>query len=276
MFQTALPSLLTISLIGLAPDASAFDPKNIVFSDPVSDDNGPGTYTYPTDPVYKPGSFDLVALSLTDKGSTLEIKARMRAKIEDPWNSKSWGGNGFSLQMIQIYLDTKKGGFLDSLPGINIKFPKGQGWDKVIFISPHPKAKILAEVKSKKPNMLKGLVVPAQTFSRGQEIIAVVNKADLGGGPTKDWGFQAIVQSNEGFADADSVLARKVNQDAGQHRFGGGNDHNCDPHVIDMLTGSARGGNDEKEAQYKVLRAYTCDAEGNGKRAVVPLIYPGK
>ena len=31
----------------------------IVFKDPVGDDDGAGGYTYPTDPAYKRGSFDL-------------------------------------------------------------------------------------------------------------------------------------------------------------------------------------------------------------------------
>ena len=33
--------------------------SEIVFNDPVGDDDGPGGYTYPTDPAYKRGSFDL-------------------------------------------------------------------------------------------------------------------------------------------------------------------------------------------------------------------------
>lgn len=263
-------------ICGLAGNALAFDPKNIVFKDPTGDDKGPGTYTYPTNVVYKRGSFDLTEVSITDKGDNLEFKVKVKAKIEDPWNSKSWGGNGFSVQMAQVYIDTKKGGFLDSLPGINVKFPKGKAWDKVVFISPQPKAKIVAEVKAKKANMLSAVVVPQKVSARGQEITAIVSKADLGGAPTKDWGFQVIIQSNEGYADADSVLARKVNEAAGEHRFGGGNDYNCDPHVIDMLVPPAKGGADEVQAQYKTLKAYTCDASGNGKRAVVPMLYPGK
>jgi carbohydrate-binding DOMON domain-containing protein len=272
MFRALSLALVTL----IASNAAAFDPKKIELKDPAGDDKGPGSYTYPTDPAYRAGSFDLTSLVLEDKGDSVEITATVRAKIEDPWNSKSWGGNGFSLQMIQLYLDTKKGGFLDGLPGLNIKFPKGQAWDKVVFLSPQPKSKIIAEVKTKKANMLKAVVVPEKTSARGNQIVATVKKSELGGAPTKDWGFQAIVQSNEGYPDADSVLARKVNEAPGQHRFGGGNDHMCDPHVLDLLAGKARGGADEKEAQFKALKAHTCDASGNGTKAIVPMIYPGK
>ncbi len=275
----SLPSILVICLAGIILlDASAglaFDPKNIVLKDPPGDDKGPGTYSYPTGSEYTKGSFDMTQIQITDKGSDIEIKVRIKGKIADPWNSKSWGGNGFSLQMIQLYINTKRGGFRGSLPGMNVKFPKGQAWDKVVFISPQPASKILAEVKSKKKKMLKGLVIPRKTYARGKEIIALVSKAKLGS-PTKSWGFQALLQSNEGYADADSVLARKVNEYAGQHRFGGGNDYNCDPHVIDILAAPAKGEAAEKKAQYKILKAHTCDASGKGKKAVVPMIYPGK
>ena len=43
------------------------------------------------------------------------------------------------------------------------------------------------------------------------------------------------MQSNEGFPDGKDLLTRKVNEYEGQHRFGGGTDTDCDPHVIDIL-----------------------------------------
>ena len=275
MFRALASALFLVVFVG---SAAAFDPKDITFTDPTGDDKGPGKYAYPTDAPYKPGSFDLTGVRLQDKGANLEITISVRAKVEDPWGSKSWGGNGFSLQMVQLYIDTKKGGFLDGLPGLNIKFPKGHAWDKVVFISPQPRSKILAEVKAKVKlaKMAAAVVIPSTVSARGNEIIAVVPKAELGGAPTKDWGFQAVMQSNEGYADPDSVLARKVNEYPGQHRFGGGSDHMCDPHVLDLLAGAGKGGADEKDKQYKALAAYTCDASGGGTLAIVPMLYPGK
>jgi carbohydrate-binding DOMON domain-containing protein len=275
MSRALLSALL---LLVLAGTAAAFDPRDIVLKDPTGDDKGPGKYTYPTDPSYKPGSFDLTGVRIKENGASLEITVGVRAKIEDPWRSRDWGGNGFSLQMVQLYLDTKKGGFLDGLPGMNVKFPRGQAWDKVVFISPQPRSKILAEAKAKTKlaRMAAAIVVPSSVSVRGNEIVAVVPKSELGGAPTRDWGFQALMQSNEGYSDADSLLARKVNEVGGQHRFGGGSDFMCDPHVLDLLAGAGRGGADEKEKQFKALSAYTCDASGNGSKAVVPMLYPGK
>ena len=47
---------------------------NISLADPKGDDNGPGTYTYPTDPAYKKGSFDLTEVEIKDAGANLELE----------------------------------------------------------------------------------------------------------------------------------------------------------------------------------------------------------
>ena len=56
------------------------------------------------------------------------------------------------------------------------------------------------------------------------------------------------MQSNEGFPDGKDLLTRKVNEYEGQHRFGGGTDSDCDPHVIDILAGNGTGAADEVAA----------------------------
>ena len=116
--QRAFATLLSAALL-LGSSAAIAGPK-IEMKDPTGDDKGPGKYKYPTKALYKRGSFDLTHLTITDKGSKVEFRVGVNAKIGDPWNSKSWGGNGFSLQMVQVYLDTKKGGFRGALRGMNV------------------------------------------------------------------------------------------------------------------------------------------------------------
>ncbi|MDY0063094.1 MAG: glucodextranase DOMON-like domain-containing protein, partial [Myxococcota bacterium] len=74
------------------------------------------------------------------------------------------------------------------------------------------------------------------------------------------------------------LLTRKVNEFEGQHRFGGGTDYDCDPHVVDLLMAPGKGGDDEKEAQYKALGGYACGADPSNpadyKLAEVPMVYP--
>jgi carbohydrate-binding DOMON domain-containing protein len=269
-----LRKLGVLAVLGLATVAAA----KVELKDPKGDDKGPGTYTYPTDEVYTPGSFDLLALDIDEKGDDVIIKVTMNARIEDPWGSSGWGGNGFSLQHIQLYIDQdhKEGsGFTEALPGIHANFKPDEAWDKVVIICAQGNVRVHSEVETKAPKMLPGLVLPKKIQATGKVITATVAKSDLGGAPAAGWGYQVLVQSNEGFPDPADVLTRKVNEYEGQHRFGGGSDYEGDPHFMDMLAGAAKGTDDEKEAQYTILKDYVSDADpAKNKFVVVPMIYP--
>jgi carbohydrate-binding DOMON domain-containing protein len=270
-----LLSLAALSLcLSLAPLAQGV---TLSYSDPAGDDFGPGTYVYPTNAVYTPGSFDLRKVDVKTRGSKVEIKVTLGAVIEDPWNSRGWtpSGNGFSLQMVQLYFDTdgKPGsGHTDALPGINARFAPEDAWDRVVVISPQGASRLRSEVAAKAGSMAKSVVVPIKVIVRGKTLIATVKKRDLGGAPAASWGVQAVVQSNEGYPDKGDLLSRRVNEYAGDHRFGGGNDWSCDPHVLDILAGKAVGADDEKSSQKRAL-AYTCGDDGASiKRATLPMI----
>jgi carbohydrate-binding DOMON domain-containing protein len=268
---------LTLALLLVAGSALAFEP--IVFEDPTGDDKGPGTYKYPTNAAYKAGSFDLTKVEIKDKGDKVEITVSVKARIEDPWDSKSWSppGQGFSLQFVQLYVDTdhKAGsGHKDALPGINVRFQEESRWEKVIFFSPQPVSRAKMEVKMKAKDFAKDVIIPKAVRVKGKSLTVTIPKEELGA-VDKSWGWQAIVQSNEGYPDGNDVLTRDVNEIEGEHRFGGGNDWDCDPHAIDMLAGEARGKGEEKQAQYDALK-YTCAGSdlSKAKLAEVPMIYP--
>ncbi len=265
-------SLAAASLIRVAALAAAEPP--IVLADPADDDRGPGNYKYPTDPAYKAKSFDLRKVEVIDKGDDVEFRVTLGAAIEDPWNSKDWDGNGFSLQFVQIYVDTdhqKGGGFTEALPGLGgVRFADDEAWDRVVLISPQGKTRLSAELRAKAGAMRGAAIVPKSTRASGKSLIAIVKKSDLGQINSK-WGWQAVVQSNEGFPVGKDLLTRPVNETAGPHRFGGGNDGDCDPQVIDILAGKAKGEASEAKAQYDAL-AYTCGS----KFARLPMVYPGQ
>ncbi|MEL7369281.1 MAG: glucodextranase DOMON-like domain-containing protein [Myxococcota bacterium] len=253
--------------------------KDIALVDPSGDDNGPGSYTYPTDKVYKPGSFDLRELRVTPNGDTVEFEVTLGARIEDPWDSKAWGGNGFSIQMafIHIDMDHKEGsGELTGLPGTNVRFNPAEAWDRVVVLSPQGPTRLNSEIDQKAPERKAKIVVPKITRAVGKKLKAVVSVADLGGVPSRAWGYQVLMQSNEGFPARTDLLTRKVNEYEGQHRFGGGTDYDNDPHVIDMFAGSAKGAAEEKKAQHDMLGKFNREATEPkaDDLAMVPMIYP--
>lgn len=253
----------------------------VTLEDPAGDDNGPGNYTYPTDKVYEPGSFDLRKLEIEDKGDTVEFRLTYQTKINDPWDSKAWGGNGFSVQMAFIHIDTDHvagSGVQDGLPGTNVRFAADEAWDRVVLLSPQGPTRVNSEIEQKAAQWKDRIIVPKLTRASGRTLIAVVQKAQLGGDPKPSWGYQVLSQSNEGFPDKTDLLTRKVNEFEGQHRFGGGTDYDNDPQVIDIFAGKAKGGPDEAELQHQALSKYTKDAQAPKPEdlAVVPLIYLGQ
>lgn len=234
----------------------------VTFNDSKGDDKGPGNYVYPTDSVYKPGSFDLTKLSVKKSGEQAEFAVDVNSSLEDPWGM----GNGFSVQMIFIFIKTGAGGHAEGLPGLNLQFAPGNEWNKVVILSPQKKARVLGEASTKASKLVADIVVPNTTRGSNRTIKGSVPLSELGGdGDVDSWSYQVVMQSNEGFPAATDLLTRKVNEYEGQHRFGGGNDGECDPHVMDLLESA-----DAKQAD---MLAYTCGANGESvKPAMLQMI----
>jgi carbohydrate-binding DOMON domain-containing protein len=239
--------------------------QSVSFKDPSGDDNGPGKYTYPTDPVYKSGSFDLTGLDVKVSGDKVDFNVSVNSNLEDPWRM----GGGFAVQMVFIFIQTehwKSGeGFTKGLPGLNIAFGPEDAWDKCVILSPQPQNRVKTEVETKAGAMKGAVLVPTRTRGSGRTISGTVSLKELGGGDPTKWGYQVVMQSNEGFPDKGDVLTRKVNEYEGQHRFGGGTDSDCDPHVMDVLAGDAKGDKSEIDAQHQML-AYECNPDGTAKK----------
>lgn len=258
--------------------AAAENSKGFKLSDPSGDDKGPGNYTYPTDAVYKPGSFDITDFEVVPGANQTEFRITVRTRIEDPWDSPAWGGNGFSVQMAFIHIDTdhKKGsGVQDGLPGTNVRFAEDEAWDRVIIVSPQGATRVNSEIGLKASQWKDKIIVPKVTRAQGKTLIAVVDNAQLGGPPQTTWGYQVLMQSNEGFPDKKDLLTRKVNEFEGQHRFGGGSDYDNDPHVMDILVPPD---GDAAKKQYEILSKYKKDTKEPKPEdlAVVPMVYPAK
>ncbi len=66
-------------------------------SDPVGDDNGPGTYQYPTDSSFAAGGFDLTGLRVSETGSEVYIQTSIR-------NLVPTFGNSFGAQLLDLYV----------------------------------------------------------------------------------------------------------------------------------------------------------------------------
>jgi carbohydrate-binding DOMON domain-containing protein len=254
-------AILALAAVFVAVAAAG---QTVGFKDPTGDDFGPGNYTYPTDTVYKAGSFDLTTFALEVAGKKANVEVGVNSALEDPWGMKV----GFAVQMIVVFIDTdhqEGSGFTDGIPGLNVKFAPADAWDRAIILSPQAAARVRTEVETKAPSMQGAVVIPGRTKGSGRTISGSVDLAALGSGDPATWGYQVVAQSNEGFPESAEVLTRRVNEYEGQHRFGGGNDGMCDPHVMDVLAGKGEGAADEVEAQ-KAMLQHECNPDGTSKR----------
>jgi carbohydrate-binding DOMON domain-containing protein len=246
-------------LLVLALAAGGALAADVEFEDPKGDDHGPGEYVYPTDAVYVPGSFDITDLEISDKGDDVEFELTLGAKLEDPWRM----GSGFSVQMAFILIDNAPGGFTETPPGLNVMVDESTAWDVCVILSPQTMSRVQQEIDAKGGAMASSIVAPKRVKGRRSTIEARVSKDELGKGDIKSWKYEVLMQSNEGFPAGGDLLTRKVNEFEGQHRFGGGTDFDCDPHVMDILGDHAQ------------LADYECADDGSTvKQAVIKLIQP--
>ena len=94
-------------------------------TDPAGDDNGPGTYTYPTNSAFAKGGFDLTALDVFIDGDDAIFVAKIAGDIVNPW-----GGDEISHQRFNVYLGNGQTTTAHALPGTNLD--TAGGWDVAV------------------------------------------------------------------------------------------------------------------------------------------------
>ncbi|OHD55522.1 MAG: hypothetical protein A2Y33_00765 [Spirochaetes bacterium GWF1_51_8] len=259
------------------PDNHLIKPNVLKFMDPIGDDKGPGYYTYPTNPVYVNGGFDIVSFEIDASGADNVIfKITVNADLKQEWGMAA----DFDIQMFEIYIDQDKvpgSGNVKCVPGLNVYFDPANAWEKAVIVSPQQNSRVEIEIAVKASEMAQDIVVPVKVTGIGRTLTAVVSKKALGITEETDiskWGWQLIAQSNEGYPDAEDLLTRNVNEFKGLHRFGGGNDYWGDPELMDMLVWPAKGTMQEAKDQFSVLNVWESYPDPKMDiRAVVPLIF---
>ena len=185
-------------------------------ADPEKDDHGPGTYTYPTDGVFKTGNFDITSFQVGEDDENVVFRFSLRGPVDNVWDSP----NGLSLQTFDIYIDQDQDGEGGSalLPGRNLALDGAawdyaitvEGWQPGIFIPGDEGPQQIAEASE-----FLVLVDPGQ-----QKVTLRIPKSILGDSPD-EWKYAAAVFSQEGFPSAGVMRVRDVLPAAEQWRIGG-------------------------------------------------------
>jgi alpha-amylase/alpha-mannosidase (GH57 family) len=201
-------------------------------TDPEGDDHGPGTYTYPTDQVFAPGSYDLTAFSVGESGDDLVFTFDLLGPVLNPWDSP----NGLSIQTFDVYVDTDPGtsnGARRFLAGRNAAWESGTGWDRALTIEGWYPALYVAEpdgTTTETEPTFKVLVFP----DTGR-VMARIPKALFGDGDPATWSYAVAVMSQEGYPSTGVRRIRDVEPDAEQWRIGGGDGSINGTRILDIL-----------------------------------------
>jgi len=202
--------------------------------DPAGDGDGPGTYVYPGNAVFTPGSFDLLSVEAIDDDDDVLFSIRLGAELSDPW-----GGSpvGYDLQNVDIYIDTRAdGGFTELLPGRRARVAEGFAWDRAIFASGRTDVVEQDVAEKVSSEMRQALFVPLEDRQciEGDTLMLRVPKSFLGQ-MRPGWAIQVLVTGSDGSMESDSLRVREVRRTASDWNFGGGSDGGEDPNILDLL-----------------------------------------
>jgi glucoamylase len=156
-------------------------------TDPSGDDNGPGTYQYPTSTNFAPGSFDITRFQVIALGSTVYLRTTLRTLVPT-------FGNVMGAQLLDIYVHTPAGtptSTAAAFPSRNytIADPWSQRLEVQGFAAPNW---VDANGNS--------LGTPAVVASTVANTITIALPASGFGTPATGWGFAEVLTGQDGFS----------------------------------------------------------------------------
>ena len=220
-------------------------------TDPAGDDNGPGTYTYPTNKVFaQKGLFDLIKYTVYDAGKNWQLAFDFTA-LPNPWN----GPQGFSHPIILLFMDVEDGGRTDLPKGAEaaqVQFDPDHPWDVFVRIAGWPAyGRHLWTADGKGPT----LVGVASDPKKGR-IIVTIPKSIV---PNITGWHYILVGSQDGYG---KDYIRALGPKAGEWSGGGCPDPMWAPQIYDYLAPS-----DHTQAQ--ILGSYS--AQGRHFVTLIPV-----
>ena len=201
-------------------------------TDPEGDDHGPGTYVYPTDPVFPPGSYDLTGFTVGESGDALVFGFDVVAPVLNSWDSP----NGLSIQTFDVYVDTDPGttnGARRFLPGRNASWQTGSGWDRALTIEGWYPALYVADADGTTTETEPTFTV--LVFSDKGRVTVRIPRELFGEGDPSEWAYAVTVMSQEGYPSSGVRRIRDVESAPAQYRIGGGDGSINGTRILDLL-----------------------------------------
>ena len=201
---TLPPGVDAVTVAATAPDgATGFAQRTVVFdvvpgtllfeaTDPDGDDNGPGTFAYPTSSDFKPGAYDLQAFQVYDSGPDT-VTFRVRTRDLTPTF-----GSPLGAQLVDVYVRdpaTAAAGSSTaaSFPQRNYTIAPTEAWTRLIEVQGFGQRFIDAAGNTVGSVTIRGIEAT-------RSITFTVPKAALGGTPGSGWSFAVVLTGQDGFS----------------------------------------------------------------------------
>jgi hypothetical protein len=200
--------------------------------DPIKDDFGEGSYTYPTDGVFIPGSYDFEGFSAGIADGSLVMNFDILSAVKNPWGSP----RSLSVQTIDVYIDKDFGSDTGVKQLGNYRFakmPDGSGWEYHIVIEgwePQIWKSLPSGESELVTNQFDIVVVP----DKGVIVVKLDIESQLGGGNPEEWHYGVIMMSQDGYGPNGSRI-REINPSAEQYRGGGAPNVVNHPNIFDVI-----------------------------------------
>lgn len=200
-------------------------------ADPAGDDNGPGTYIYPTDPVFEAGAYDLAGFAVGSDVESVIFQVALNGPLNNTWGAP----NGLGILTLDIYIDSDGpgNGARVLLPGRNAALTPEFAWDRAIFAEGW-EPDIFVPTDSG-PNSIGASALTITTDPASSTITIRVARGALPEGDPATWAYAVTVAGQEGYPAAGVLRIRDIRPEAEQYRFGGGTGNLNETRLIDIL-----------------------------------------
>ena len=214
------PGTDTLTVTATAPSgATGFAQRTVVrdvvpgtllyaTDDPTGDDNGPGTYQYPTSDNFKPGAYDMQRFEVYDSGPTT-VTFRVQTRDLTPTF-----GSPLGAQLVDVYVRNPGASgarsSAASFPQRNYAIASGSAWDRLIEVQGFGQRFVDAGGST-----VGSVQIRANRVTRW--ISFTVDKSALGGVPGSGWTFTVVLTGQDGFSPDQ---ARGFQQPAQDFQFG--------------------------------------------------------
>jgi hypothetical protein len=158
-------------------------------SDPTGDDNGPGTYAYPTAPDFHPGAFDMQRFQVIDSGSDIYLRLQTR-------DLSPTFGSPLGAQLLDIFVRDPSKTATSTAPPFasrNYSIAPASAWSSRIEVQGFA-GPVFVDATG---HSLGSVAVSGSAISRF--ITVVVPKAALGQ-PATAWVFSVVLTGQDGFS----------------------------------------------------------------------------